>query len=45
MKVRSDNVSDQTANPRGVHDLSSTTSGSGMTNVRETGAEDDRYRP
>ena len=45
MKVRSDNVLDQTANPRGVHDLSSTTSGSGMTNVRETGAEDDRYRP
>ena len=45
MKVRVDNVSDQTTNPRGVHDFSSTTSGSGMANVRETGVEGDRYRP
>ena len=45
VKAGLDNVSDQTTNPCGVHDLSSTTSGSGTKNVREPGAEDDKYGP
>ena len=45
VKARVDTASDQSTNPRGVHDLSSTSSGSGTTNVREPSAEDDRYGP